>query len=70
MGTVADNSKGIMDFLKEKDDVFLDGMRAYIKKLKALSPEEAKKEAEKALFRTGVTDADGNVKEKIVSLLG
>lgn len=46
---------------------FIHGMTAYIKKLKALAPEEAQKDAKEALIRTGVLTKDGKIKKSIVS---
>lgn len=46
------------------------GMREFLNKLIKLSeenPEKAQKEAEKALYKTGVTYKDGTLKEQIVT---
>lgn len=58
----------ISDLLNEIDEEYIEGMRAYIRRLKALPAEEAKMEAEAALLRTGVIDNNGNLKENIVSI--
>ena len=53
--------------MDKEDAEFIEGMRQYINKLRSLSPECAKKEAQEALIRTGVLDEHGNPKKNIVS---
>lgn len=52
----------------QKDDAkFLEEMDRYIEQLKSRPPQVAKKEAREALYRTGVIDQNGKLKENIVS---
>lgn len=43
------------------------GMEEYIEYLKSRDPEIAKKEAQEALYRTGVIDKNGKTKKNIVN---
>ncbi|MCI9044448.1 MAG: hypothetical protein HFJ96_03415 [Peptococcaceae bacterium] len=67
MNATLEKPETLINYLNNEDLIFINGMKSYIKELKALPPEKAKQEAEKALFRTGVTDENGKVKENIVS---
>ena len=62
MSQIKVNAKEVLEALNATDKVYCDGMRAYIRQWKEMPSEKAKIEAEKALFRTGVIDKNGNVK--------
>lgn len=53
--------------LRRDDADFVQKMNEYVKNLHSMSTEDARKEAEKALKRSGVTTKKGTLKKNIVS---